>query len=129
MFENLQEKLESAFKTLKGQGQITELNVAATMKEIRRALVDADVNYKIAKEFTDKVRDEALGQKVLIAVQPGQLLVKIMSDELTKLMGSTVSDITISGNPAVILISGLQGSGKTTFSSKLAWYLKNNRKK
>lgn len=129
MFENLQDKLNSAFKQLKGQGSITEINVATTMKEIRRALVDADVNYKIAKEFTDKVKTEALGQHVLTAVQPGQLLVKIMHDELTALMGGKVSDINISGAPAVILISGLQGSGKTTFTAKLAHWLKSKRQK
>lgn len=129
MFENLQDKLNSAFKQLKGQGSITEINIATTMKEIRRALVDADVNYKIAKEFTDKVKTEALGQHVLTVVQPGQLLVKIMHDELTALMGGQASDINISGSPAVILISGLQGSGKTTFTAKLANWLKTKRNK
>lgn len=124
MFENLQDKLESAFKNLKGQGKLTELNIAATVKDIRRALVDADVNYKIAKEFTDTVKNKALGQNVLTAVAPGQLMVKIVSDELTQLMGGTASEINIKGNPSVILISGLQGSGKTTFSGKLANYLK-----
>ncbi|MEZ5054113.1 MAG: signal recognition particle protein [Chitinophagales bacterium] len=124
MFENLQDKLEGAFKNLKGQGKLTELNIAATVKDIRRALVDADVNYKIAKEFTDTIKDKALGQNVLTAVSPGQLMVKIVSDELTQLMGGTASDINIKGNPAVILISGLQGSGKTTFSGKLANHIK-----
>jgi len=123
MFESLSEKLESAFKTLKGEGRITELNIAATVKEIRRALVDADVNYKVAKEFTDKVKDKALGEKVLTAVSPGQLMVKIVMDELTQLMGGQTADINISGNPAVILVAGLQGSGKTTFCAKLANYL------
>lgn len=129
MFENLQDKLEGAFKTLKGQGAISEINVASTLKEIRRALVDADVNYKIAKEFTAKVKEEALGQNVLTAVQPGQLLVKIVNDELTALMGGTLTDINLEKNPAVILISGLQGSGKTTFSAKLANFLRSKRQK
>jgi signal recognition particle subunit SRP54 len=124
MFESLSERLESAFKQIKGEGRITELNIAATLKEIRRALVDADVNYKIAKEFTDKVKDEALGQKVLNAISPGQLMVKIVKDELVSLMGGTESELNAKGNPAVILIAGLQGSGKTTFSAKLAHYLK-----
>jgi signal recognition particle subunit SRP54 len=129
MFENLQDKLESAFKTLKGQGSITELNVAATVKEIRRALVDADVNYKIAKEFTDKVKNKAIGQNVLTAVSPGQLMVKIVKDELAALMGGEAAEFNIKGNPAVILISGLQGSGKTTFTHKLAHYLKTQKGK
>lgn len=124
MFENLQDKLEGAFKNLKGQGKLTELNIAATIKDIRRALVDADVNYKIAKEFTDTIKDKALGQNVLTAVAPGQLMTKIVSDELTLLMGGTASEINIKGSPAVILISGLQGSGKTTFSGKLANHIK-----
>ncbi|HKP31309.1 MAG TPA: signal recognition particle receptor subunit alpha, partial [Chitinophagaceae bacterium] len=124
MFESLSERLESAFKQIKGEGRITELNIAATLKEIRRALVDADVNYKIAKEFTDKVKDEALGQKVLNAISPGQLMVKIVKDELVSLMGGTESELNAKGNPAVILIAGLQGSGKTTFSAKLANYLR-----
>lgn len=124
MFENLQEKLEGAFKNLKGQGKLTELNIAATIKDIRRALVDADVNYKIAKEFTDTIKDKALGQNVLTAVAPGQLMTKIVSDELTQLMGGTASEINVKGSPAVILISGLQGSGKTTFSGKLAHHVK-----
>jgi signal recognition particle subunit SRP54 len=127
MFENLSEKLDSAFKQLKGQGRITELNVAATVKEIRRALLDADVNYKIAKEFTDRVREKAMGQKVLAAVSPGQLMVKIVKDELTALMGGNESPFDVKGNPAVVLIAGLQGSGKTTFSAKLANYLKTRK--
>lgn len=127
MFENLTERLESAFKQIKGEGRITELNIAATVKEIRRALVDADVNYKIAKEFTDTVKDKALGQKVLTAVSPGQLIVKIVKDELTALMGGSESEFVSKGNPAVILIAGLQGSGKTTFSGKLANFLKTNK--
>ncbi len=127
MFSNLQEKLESAFKNLKGQGRITEINVATTVKEIRRALVDADVNFKIAKEFTDRVKEKAVGQKVINAVSPGQLMVKIVKDELTALMGGTEVDLQAKGNPAVILIAGLQGSGKTTFSAKLANYLKNKK--
>ncbi|GIV32996.1 MAG: signal recognition particle protein [Chitinophagales bacterium] len=129
MFENLTERLEGAFKTLKGQSRITEINVASSIKEIRRALVDADVNYKVAKEFTDKVKEKAMGQKVLTAVAPGQLMVKIVQDELTQLMGGSTADINLSGNPVVILISGLQGSGKTTFSAKLAHYLKTKRGK
>ena len=127
MFENLSERLESAFKQIKGEGRITELNIAATVKDIRRALVDADVNYKIAKEFTDKVKDKALGQKVLTAVSPGQLIVKIVKDELADLMGGIESELNAKGNPAVILIAGLQGSGKTTFSAKLANYLKTKK--
>ncbi len=128
MFESLSERLEGAFKNLKGEAKITELNIAATVKEIRRALVDADVNYKIAKEFTDKVKDIALGTKVINAVSPGQLMTKIVKDELAQLMGGTESEFNISGNPAVILIAGLQGSGKTTFSGKLANYLKSKGK-
>ncbi|MFT3902376.1 MAG: signal recognition particle protein [Niabella sp.] len=127
MFNNLQDKLESAFKNLKGQARITELNVAATVKEIRRALVDADVNYKIAKEFTDKIKDKAVGEKVINAISPGQLMVKIVKDELTELMGGEEAVFNAKGNPAVILIAGLQGSGKTTFSGKLANYLKNKK--
>jgi signal recognition particle subunit SRP54 len=129
MFESLSERLESAFKNLKGEAKITDLNIAATVKEIRRALVDADVNYKIAKEFTDKVKDIALGTKVINAVSPGQLMTKIVKDELVELMGGTESDFNANGNPAVILIAGLQGSGKTTFSGKLASYLKTKRGK
>ncbi len=129
MFQNLQEKLEGAFKSLKGQGAITELNVATTIKEIRRALVDADVNYKIAKEFTDKVKVEALGQNVLTAVSPGQLMTKIVKDQLAELMGGEAAAFTLDSSPAVILIAGLQGSGKTTFTHKLAHYLKDKQKK
>jgi len=127
MFESLSERLESAFKQIKGEGRVTELNIAATVKEIRRALVDADVNYKIAKEFTDKVKDEALGQKVLNAISPGQLMVKIVKDELVSLMGGSESELQTKGSPAIILIAGLQGSGKTTFSAKLANYLKTKK--
>ncbi len=129
MFENLSEKLEGAFKQLKGEGRINDLNVANTVKEIRRALIDADVNFKIAKEFTDKVKDKATGQKVINAVSPGQLMVKIVKDELAELMGGTESVFNITGNPAVILVAGLQGSGKTTFSGKLAHYLKTKKGK
>jgi signal recognition particle subunit SRP54 len=129
MFENLQERIEGAFKSLKGQGKLTELNIAETIKEVRRALVDADVNYKIAKEFTDKVKEQALGQNVLTSLQPSQLMVKIMSDELTKLMGGQAAEFNIKGNPAVVLIAGLQGSGKTTFTHKLANYLKTQKGK
>ncbi|MCL6258773.1 signal recognition particle protein [Aquiflexum sp. TKW24L] len=124
MFDNLSSKLDRAFKTLKGTGKITEINVATTVKEIRRALIDADVNYKVAKEVTDTIKEQALGRDVLIAVSPGQLLVKITQEELTKLMGGSKVDINIKGDPAVILISGLQGSGKTTFSGKFASMLK-----
>ena len=124
MFDNLSVKLERAFKTLKGQGSITEVNVATTVKEIRRALIDADVNFKVAKEVTDTIRKEALGRQVLVSVSPGQLLTKIVDEELTALMGGEQVDIDIQGDPAVILISGLQGSGKTTFSGKLASMLK-----
>ncbi len=120
MFDSLSLKLEKAFKTLKGQGSITEVNVATTMKEIRRALIDADVNFKVAKDVTDDIKQKALGQDVLTAVSPGQLLTKITNDELTALMGGSSEDISLVGNPAVVLISGLQGSGKTTFSGKLA---------
>lgn len=127
MFNSLQEKLEGAFKNLKGQGRITELNIATTVKEIRRALVDADVNYKIAKEFTDKVKDKALGEKVINAISPGQLMTKIVKDELAELMGGQEAAFNAKGNPAIILIAGLQGSGKTTFSGKLANYLKTKK--
>jgi signal recognition particle subunit SRP54 len=129
MFENLQDKLERAFKVLKGQGQITDINVAETMKEVRKALLDADVNYKTAKDFTTRVRDTAIGRDVLTSISPGQLLVKITHEELTELMGGSSSDINTQGNPAVILMSGLQGSGKTTFSGKLANYLKTKKGK
>ncbi|MBN3584272.1 signal recognition particle protein [Algoriphagus aestuarii] len=124
MFDNLSLKLDRAFKTLKGTGTITEINVATTVKEIRRALIDADVNYKVAKEVTDTIKQEALGRDVLISVSPGQLLVKITQEELTKLMGGTKVEINLTGDPSVVLISGLQGSGKTTFSGKLASLLK-----
>ena len=129
MFDSLSERLEGAFKNLKGEARVNELNVASTIKEIRRALVDADVNYKIAKDFTDKVKDIASGTKVINAVSPGQLMVKIVKDELTALMGGTESTFNTTGNPAVILIAGLQGSGKTTFSGKLANYLKKQKGK
>jgi signal recognition particle subunit SRP54 len=129
MFNSLSEKLESAFKNIKGEGRISELNIANTVKDIRRALVDADVNYKIAKEFTDKVKDTAMGAKVLLSVNPGQQMVKIVQDELTELMGGSESEFNITGNPAIILIAGLQGSGKTTFSGKLANYLKTKKGK
>ncbi|ERM84250.1 signal recognition particle [Rhodonellum psychrophilum GCM71 = DSM 17998] len=128
MFDNLSLKLDRAFKTLKGTGKITEINVASTVKEIRRALIDADVNYKVAKEVTDTIREQALGRDVLIAVSPGQLLIKITQEELTKLMGGSKADINLKGDPAVVLISGLQGSGKTTFSGKFASMLKKQGK-
>ena len=129
MFNSLSEKLESAFKNIKGEGRISELNIANTVKEIRRALVDADVNYKIAKEFTDKIKETAMGSKVLLSVNPGQQMVKIVQDELTELMGGRESEFNTNGNPAIILIAGLQGSGKTTFSGKLANYLKTKKGK
>ncbi|HET6227052.1 MAG TPA: signal recognition particle protein [Bacteroidia bacterium] len=129
MFDNLSEKLERAFKVLKGQGKITEINVSETVKEIRKALLDADVNYKVAKQFTDNVKEKALGQNVLTAISPGQLMTKITHDELVALMGGESSDIKLGGNPTVILMSGLQGSGKTTFSGKLANHMKNKRNK
>jgi len=129
MFEGLSDKLERSFKILKGQGHITEINVAETLKEVRKALLDADVSYKIAKEFADQVKQEALGQKILTSVSPGQLMVKIVHDKLADLMGNSQEDIDIQGKPAVILMSGLQGSGKTTFSSKLAHYLKSKKGK
>jgi signal recognition particle subunit SRP54 len=129
MFENLSDRLERSFKILKGQGRITEINVAETLKEVRRALLDADVNYKTAKEFTETVKQKALGQDVLNAVKPDQMMVKIVHDELATLMGGTAIDINIKGTPAVILMSGLQGSGKTTFSGKLASMLKTKRGK
>ena len=124
MFDNLSERLERSFKILKGEGKITEINVAETLKDVRRALLDADVNYKVAKSFTDTVKEKALGQNVLTAVKPSQLMVKIVHDELTKLMGGDTAEIELKGRPAVILMSGLQGSGKTTFSGKLARMLK-----
>ncbi|MBA3899969.1 MAG: signal recognition particle protein [Bacteroidetes bacterium] len=129
MFESLSDKLDRAFKIVKGQGQISEINVAETVKEIRRALLDADVNYKIAKQFTDTVKDKALGQNVLTAVSPGQLMIKITHSELVNLMGGRKADINLEGSPAVILMSGLQGSGKTTFSGKLANFLKTKQNK
>ncbi len=129
MFENLSDRLERSFKLLKGEGKITEINVAETLKDVRKALLDADVNYKIAKTFTDKVKDQAIGQNVLNSIKPGQLLVKIVHDELAQLMGGTATDLNLKGNPTVILIAGLQGSGKTTFSGKLANHLKNKRGK
>ncbi len=129
MFSNLQDKLDRAFKVLKGQGNITEINVAETMKEIRKALLDADVNYKTAKTFTDDVKTKALGQNVLTSISPGQLLTKIMNDELTELMGGTVTELEITKNPTVILIAGLNGAGKTTFSGKLANFLKTQKGK
>lgn len=129
MFDNLTERLEQSFKILKGQGIITEINVAETLKEVRRALLDADVNFRIAKSFTDNVKQKALGQKILTAVKPGQMMIKVVHDELTELMGGSNIDINIKGNPAIILISGLQGSGKTTFAGKLANHLKSKRGK
>ena len=129
MFDNLSEKLDKALHVLKGHGQITEINVAETTKEVRRALLDADVNFKIAKEFTNRVREKALGQNVLTSLQPGQLMVKIVKDELTQLMGGETEGIDLSGSPSIILMSGLQGSGKTTFSGKLANYLKTKKAK
>ena len=129
MFDNLSNKLEKALHVLKGHGQITEINVAETLKEVRRALLDADVNYTIAKEFTAKVKAKALGSNVLTTLQPGQLMVKIVHDELTELMGGDATGVNLSGNPSVILMSGLQGSGKTTFSGKLANFLKNKKNK
>ena len=127
MFENLTDKLERSFKILKGEGRISEINIAETLKEIRRALIDADVNYKVAKSFTDEVKQKALGQNVLKAVKPGQMMTKIVRDELAQLMGGTATDIRLEGTPAVILIAGLQGSGKTTFSGKLAAMLKSKK--
>ncbi len=129
MFEGLTEKLERSFKVLKGQGYITEVNVADTMKEIRRALLDADVSYKIAKEVTNNIKEKALGQQILTTVKPGEMMVKIVHDELAELMGGEHVDINLKGQPAIILIAGLQGSGKTTFSAKLANYLKRKRSK
>lgn len=128
MFESLQDKLAGAFKTLKGKGRITDVNIASTVKEIRRALIDADVNFKVAKEVTDKVKQEALDRKVNIAVEPGQLFTKIVQEELTALMGGKAEKVNITGSPAIILIAGLQGSGKTTFSGKFASYLKKQGK-
>ena len=127
MFEKLTDRLERSFKILKGQGRITEINVAESLKEIRRALIDADVNYKVAKQFTDDVKQKALGQNVLTAVSPGQMMTKIVRDELAELMGGQATDIKLEGTPAVILIAGLQGSGKTTFSGKLASFIKSKK--
>ena len=127
MFENLSDKLDRAFKLLKGQGKISEINVAETLKEVRKALLDADVNYKVAKQFTDTVKEKALGMDVLISVSPGQLMVKIVHEELTKLMGGDATDINLKASPSIILMSGLQGSGKTTLSGKLANYLQTKR--
>jgi signal recognition particle subunit SRP54 len=129
MFENLSDRLDKSFKLLKGEGRITEINVAETLKDIRKALLDADVNYKVAKTFTDSVKEKAMGQNVLTAVKPGQLMVKIVHDELAELMGGETADINLKGNPSVILMSGLQGSGKTTFSGKLAKMLKDRKGK
>ena len=129
MFDQLSDKLDRALHVLKGRGQITEINVAETLKEVRRALLDADVNYKIAKDFTQSVKEKALGQQVLTSLQPGQLMVKIVKDELTELMGGSAQELTLSGSPAVVLLSGLQGSGKTTFAGKLALYLKTKKSK
>ena len=129
MFENLSERLERSFKILKGEGKITEINVAETLKDVRRALLDADVNYKVAKQFTDTVKQKALGQNVLTAVKPSQLMVKIVHDELADLMGGETADVQLKGHPAVILMAGLNGAGKTTFSGKLALMLKNKRKR
>ncbi|MBY0482150.1 MAG: signal recognition particle protein [Chitinophagaceae bacterium] len=129
MFNSLSEKLESAFKNLKGEARINDLNIANTLKDIRRALIDADVNFKIAKEFTDKVKEKAAGEKVINAISPGQLMVKIVQDELTQLMGGSEAQFNVTGNPAIILIAGLQGSGKTTFTGKLANYLKTQKGK
>src|ERR1017187_6698625 len=129
MFENISENIERAFKVLKGQGKITEINVAETVKEIRKALLDADVNYKVAKTFTDTIKDKAMGQNVLTSLSPSQLLIKITHDELTELMGGKMEEINIKSNPSIVLMSGLQGSGKTTLSGKLAYYLKNKKGK
>jgi signal recognition particle subunit SRP54 len=128
MFEKLQESIEASLKTLKGQGKITDINVAATAKEVRRALVDADVSYKVAKEFTDKVKDDAIGKGILTAISPSQMFVKIMNDSLTELMGGSEQEINTSGTLPIILVAGLQGSGKTTFTHKLAYHLKNKKK-
>ena len=129
MFENISSRIEKALHTLRGKGSITDINVAETVKEVRKALLDADVSYPIAKEFTDRVKKEALGRNVIQSIEPGQLMVKIVHEELTKLMGSEAVDMNLKGSPAIILIAGLQGSGKTTFSAKLAYYLKNKKAK
>ena len=127
MFENLSEKLERSFKILKGEGKITEINIAETLKEVRRALLDADVSYKVAKDFCDRVKTKAIGANVLTAVKPQQMMIKIVHGELADFMGSTESDISVKGNPGIVLVAGLNGSGKTTFSGKLALYLKSKR--
>src|SRR5210317_1949449 len=127
MFEGLSDRLERSFKILKGQGHITEINIAETLKEVRKALLEADVSYKIAKQFTDDVKQQALGSDVLTSVSPGQLMVKIVRDEMARLMGGELEELNFKGSPAVILIAGLQGSGKTTFSAKLANYLKTKK--
>src|SRR3989304_1567840 len=129
MFDNLSDKIDRAFKILKGQGKITDVNVSETLKEIRKALLEADVNYKVAKTFTDNVKVKAMGQNVLTSISPGQLMAKITRDELAELMGGKNAELKMTGNPTVILMSGLQGSGKTTFSGKLANYLKTKRGK
>jgi len=129
MFDNLSDRLEQAFKKIKGQGRISEINISETLKEIRRALVDADVNYKIAKSFTENVKNKAIGQEVIKSVSPGQMMIKIVHDELVDLMGGQAVDLNLKNKPAVILLAGLQGSGKTTFAAKLARYLKNNKKR
>ena len=129
MFDNLSDKLDKALHVLKGHGSITEVNVAETLKEVRRALIDADVNFKTAKDFTNRVKEKALGQDVLTTLQPGQLMVKLVKDELTQLMGGDAEGINLSGTPSIILMSGLQGSGKTTFSGKLANFLKTKKTK
>ena len=129
MFDSLSGKLEKAFQLLKGHGRITEINIAETLKEVRRALLDADVNYKTAKDFTETVKQKALGQDVLTSLKPGQIMIKIVKDELTELMGGDSSEIDLTGKPSIVLMSGLQGSGKTTFSAKLANFLrKQNRR-
>ena len=128
MFDNLSSKLERAFKVLKGQGKISEINVAETIKEIRRALLDADVNFKIAKDFTNRVKDKAIGRDVLNSINPGQLMTKIVKDELTELMGKKTVGLNLTNKPSIILMSGLQGSGKTTLTGKLAHFLKNKKK-
>ena len=132
MFESISSKIEKALHTLRGKGSITDINIAETVKEVRKALLDADVSYPIAKEFTDKVKAEALGRNVIQSIEPGQLMVKIVHEKLTELMGSQAVDINLKGQPgmpAIVLIAGLQGSGKTTFSAKLAHYLKNKKNK
>ena len=127
MFENLEERLERSFKILKGEGRITEINIAEALKDVRKALLDADVNYKIAKQFTEDVKQKALGQNVLTSVKPGDMMKKIVNDELIALMGGETADINVKGSPAIILMSGLQGSGKTTFSGKLANYIRSKK--